>query len=68
MNKKQWEPETIMCRYFGCEKPADHYIERASTHVCQEHLELNILRFRCVFTTTPVNEHLKLARKAKRTP
>lgn len=45
----------VRCQWIGCKKPAKHKIIRANTCVCDEHLELNTLRFGCLFETERVN-------------
>ncbi len=46
----------IICEYFECDNPATVRIIRANTCVCDEHLELNIVRFGINLSIEPIND------------
>jgi len=45
----------VKCQYIGCDKPATLKMVRSNTCVCDEHYELNVLRFGCVMEVNPLD-------------
>ncbi len=46
----------VMCQYLDCDKPATVRIKECGMNCCDDHLMLNTIKFRAIFTAEEINQ------------